>query len=95
MENKLDPEFKKKWVNALRSGEYKQGDCSLFRNGKYCCLGVASVILGWDKKGDGYKFLPDLIQYGGASGFGSRLVQMNDSHEKTFNQIADFIDKNL
>lgn len=52
---KLDPEFKAKWVAALRSGEYKQGQ----NNGKispnylydslrscYCCLGVAGVVAG-------------------------------------------------
>lgn len=30
-----------KWVNALRSGKYKQGQKGyLKRDGKYCCLGV-------------------------------------------------------
>lgn len=42
---KLDPEFKRRWVEALRSGEYVQiidrlGDCS---NGR-CCLGVATDV---------------------------------------------------
>lgn len=31
----------RKWVAALRSGEYEQGTGFLNKNGKYCCLGVA------------------------------------------------------
>ena len=39
-----------KWVNALESGEYKQGKNALYttRNNGYCCLGVASLIFGLD-----------------------------------------------
>lgn len=47
---KLDPEFKAKWVAALRSGEYQQ-ETKVLCNGKkdepkYCCLGVAGAISG-------------------------------------------------
>lgn len=34
-------EARKLWVEALRSGEYKQGKKALSSNGGYCCLGVA------------------------------------------------------
>ncbi len=39
------------WINALRSGKYRQGKevlCQLNPSGndKYCCLGVAAEILG-------------------------------------------------
>ena len=45
---KLDPDFKKKWINALRSGKYKQGDGNLYKfdNNSFCCLGVACVVSG-------------------------------------------------
>ncbi len=49
---KLPQEFKKKWVDALRSGEYQQGKGYLMYRGgsnkkdEYCCLGVACVIAG-------------------------------------------------
>jgi hypothetical protein len=47
MENqKLNPEFKAKWLAALRSGEYKQGSNKLIYGDKYCCLGVACAISG-------------------------------------------------
>lgn len=40
----MNPEVKKKWLEALRSGEYKQGKDQLKQeqNGdcSYCCLGV-------------------------------------------------------
>ncbi len=38
--------FKKKWLIALRSGEFKQGSGRLQqKTGEYCCLGVACRIL--------------------------------------------------
>jgi hypothetical protein len=44
---KLKPKFKAKWVKALRSGKYKQGQAALNpTEGHYCCLGVACVVNG-------------------------------------------------
>ena len=47
---KLDPEMKKIWLEALDSGEYKQGKGSLCVETKsgprFCCLGVAADVLG-------------------------------------------------
>jgi len=40
----MDPEVKKAWVEALRSGEYEQTDGGLCYDGKYCCLGVLCEI---------------------------------------------------
>ncbi len=42
----MDPNIKAKWVEALRSGEYKQGigllrDC----DGGFCCLGVLCHVI--------------------------------------------------
>lgn len=40
----MDPEIKKAWVEALRSGRYQQGKGALHRKGlpddQFCCLGV-------------------------------------------------------
>lgn len=37
----MDPVAKRAWVDALRSGEYKQAQAQLCTNdGKMCCLGV-------------------------------------------------------
>ena len=50
---KLPKKFKQNWIEALRSGEYKQGRHTLFSKGiendKYCCLGVAAHVLGIPK----------------------------------------------
>ena len=53
----MNQEIKKKWLNALRSGDYKQGRDVLRRVGRdgedrWCCLGVLCDIIdkkGWDK----------------------------------------------
>jgi hypothetical protein len=37
-------EFRKKWIEALRSGKYKQGREYLKKDGFHCCLGVACEI---------------------------------------------------
>lgn len=34
----------KKWVEALRSGEYKQGKGALRNGDQFCCLGVACEL---------------------------------------------------
>lgn len=45
---KIDKKFFKKWVKALRSGEFKQGIKRLKSRatGGFCCLGVACVVKG-------------------------------------------------
>lgn len=40
----MKAEIKKKWLEALRSGEYKQTKGVLRRGNAYCCLGVLSDI---------------------------------------------------
>lgn len=56
--NKMNPEIKQKWVNALRSGEYEQGDGKLYSGKGYCCLGVLCDLyskennLKWEFRGD-------------------------------------------
>lgn len=42
----LRPEHKAKWLTALRSGDYKQGQLVLRNNqNEYCCLGVLCDVL--------------------------------------------------
>src|SRR4051812_46870410 len=40
----MKSEIKKKWVAALKSGEYKQGRLHLKKDNTYCCLGVLCDI---------------------------------------------------
>jgi len=49
----LNPEFKSKWLAALRSGEYQQCRHKLARTNvggtgtSYCCIGVAAKVAGY------------------------------------------------
>lgn len=96
---KLSKKFKRDWIKALRSGEYEQGTTELYRNGKYCCLGVAAKILNIPLSGgdDPYTQLPEAIRWenGKRSDACGKLINMNDSQEKTFPEIADWIEENL
>lgn len=103
MENKLDPEFKAKWLAALRSGEYKQGRFELYKamTDRYCCLGVAGLLCGYTKEGmDGWNCLqsfvnaPELIRVGAQNGVAASLIEMNDQGH-SFAEIADYIEANL
>jgi hypothetical protein len=40
----VNKEVKGLWIEALRSGEYQQGQNYLSNNGKYCCLGVLCEV---------------------------------------------------
>lgn len=106
---KLPIEFKEKWVAALRSGEYKQGDACLYSQGSFCCLGVACVVaglptdmlvhnsyipIGWD--------LPKALRgIPSDNEVVSVLTLMNDGDRRDgspalpFTAIADYIETNL
>lgn len=42
----MNQEVKQKWVEALRSGKYKQGQGYLRKGDNYCCLGVLCDLNG-------------------------------------------------
>ena len=48
----MKPEIKKLWVDALRSGTYKQGFGRLKTDQGYCCLGVLTQLCAIDKQLD-------------------------------------------
>ena len=52
----MTPEFKSKWVAALRSGKYQQGRGVLRNGDKFCCLGVACDLIDPDawERDNGY-----------------------------------------
>lgn len=93
---------KKKWLNALRSDKFKQGQGSLCENGKYCCLGVLAEVTGHLKDGPKNRDLPiekddgDPAPFCGlTSEMQSKLIQMNDTHDKSFKEIASYISRNV
>lgn len=54
-------EAAKKWVAALRSGQYQQCVNALRSDDAYCCLGVASEISGLGKWIDGHVFQDETL----------------------------------
>lgn len=103
----MNPEVKKKWVEALRSGEYKQCRGALFKKGAYCCLGVLREIAPKEMRnspGEQKGFLSKKVRrWAGLNesnpiiGPHKRLnaVNCNDNLKMSFVEIADLIEENL
>ena len=59
----MKPEIKSKWVAALKSGEYAQGERRVLNDGfgGWCCLGVLCDIYAkefgdlWERSGEGLR----------------------------------------
>lgn len=111
MENKLPIDLKTKWIEALRSGEYKQGKHSLQKEDKFCCLGVLCKVMDlptedYDVDSDEpypkewigrSKKIPEFLQ--GETDITEALSLMNDGDKNqsalSFNEIADYIEEEL
>lgn len=104
----MDKHLKKRWVTALRSGQYTQGTGCLRNGSKFCCLGVLCDLRnpsGWEECGPEHN-----VYYPGTYRFAGRLadlesnivdaeaqrhlVRMNDLGA-SFATIADWIEVNL
>ena len=94
----------KRWVEALRSGEYEQGKHFLEKDGKFCCLGVLCKIEGHYYEEGKSQILPEALRYkiGIKSSIGeyslpneefNSLTELNDNGYD-FESIANFIEKN-
>ncbi len=90
----------KKWVAALRSGDYKQGRRKLSCNERYCCLGVAREILKENfcntikKEKD---FLLDSQEFENTFGINhdehaQRALSSTNDNGAEFTEIADYIE---
>jgi hypothetical protein len=90
---------KARWISDLRrvKNGYAQGTGMLYREEEetYCCLGVLAKDdpLGYDVSGNNYQRLRE--DFGLTEEEINTLVSMNDSEEKTFRQIARWVDKNV
>lgn len=51
----MNADIKQRWVEALRSGQYKQGQGCLKQNDAYCCLGVLCELHRQDFPGKGWQ----------------------------------------
>ena len=89
----------RRWVEALRSGDFKQTTGQLYLDGSYCCLGVACAIAGVSINGEHINsVLPDAVmEWLGVKDSDPeigerRATQWNDSEAKNFAEIADLIE---
>lgn len=106
-DDRLNPEAKAKWLEALRSGRYAQARESLRNSDGFCCLGVlcdATNPNGWSGQAWSYKgstmwetslpvnFMNEINLAGEME---DNLINMNDRQGKSFSQIADWIEAHL
>ena len=61
--NNMDKRIKELWIDALKSGEYKQTDSRLRRSTGYCCLGVLCDLHHKENPDDGYWRVHDEYDY--------------------------------
>jgi hypothetical protein len=52
----MNSQVKEKWIAALRSGEYSQGDGKLRSDKGFCCLGVLCDLYAQEPFTQGWKF---------------------------------------
>lgn len=121
----MNPEVKEAWIQALRSGDYVQGQYHLRQQvpgddqeeDRYCCLGVLCDLAlkeGVLKPQDVFisaHFTGSYV-YGGTTSFPppkvrqwagiapgnddiGKLSDMNDSYMKSFDDISDYIEREL
>lgn len=100
---KMDKKWKKKWVEALRSGKYTKARSRLkVYNNTFCSIGVLCDLYdpkGWDNNNifhykdsafNVHKLLEDLnISHEQKR----KIIYFNDLKEKSFNWIASYIER--
>lgn len=96
----MNPELKAKWVAALRSGKYEQMRYQLYDRPdsptRLCCIGVGIAAQGCPHEGWGTFDTPRAANLLGLPYDDQRtLIVMNDDENKSFPEIADYIEKNL
>lgn len=105
----MNEELKQKWVTALRSGRYEQGQRLLRTvDDRYCCLGVLVDVAdpeGWEPYGKWHWLYKesdtsiDVESVGVLNGaltieVMDTLMTMNDTGD-SFSEIATWIEENL
>ena len=105
----LPKQYKKKWITALRNGNYDQTDGALYTCGNFCALGVAlhacnDISL---ESLDGHHHPSDLesnltdVEYRAIpreirhGDLRDYVIDLNDNERYSFNMIADYIEENV
>lgn len=103
----MQKSVKKKWLKALRSGEYKQGSGQLRSDDRYCCLGVLCDITGHLKPRsfDWMNDFPDMDyrcndddairEFKGLSAATQKTLAHLNDNGSSFKEIAAYISRNV
>lgn len=100
---KLNADFRKRWIKALRSGKFKQIEGALAGEGRgeYCVLGVAAYVLGVKKQtmileSAGHPrdvLTKEVMECSGIDKCG-HMIGMNDEQGIPFKDMADYLEEN-
>lgn len=106
----MNKQAKQLWIEALRSGEYKQGNGALNYKDKYCCLGVLCEVYlkncpnpeihkttsscGSVRYNNSYTYLPAKVFEWADLNNEVVFVTLNDRCNLSFSEIADYIEEN-
>lgn len=86
------------WIDALRSGKFKQTRGQLQRGNAFCCLGVACEAGGipHDENGTGekggYTLIYNWLGLPQLHGLISNAYMRNDIEKQSFAEIADWLE---
>ena len=95
----MNKEIKDKWLRDMRSGEYKQCFGHYYKDGCYCALGLLLKdffdIKTYYSQKTYFHSIPEFLNrvFDWPNSRDIRL--MNDNEHATFNEIADYVEKNL
>ena len=92
----------KQWLTALRSGKFRQGLGQLkreyYNEYQYCCLGVLCEVISY-KNGSsgtiGHHVDGDPIYQLLTGDEQGSLIDLNDTDQASFTQIADYIEAEI
>ena len=88
----LPEDFAEKWLTALRSGNYKQTTDKYKWHGMSCAMGVGYTVNGFKIKSGKYTDnRPTPMQIG----LQREIMELNDNKQRTFTEIADWIESNV
>ena len=90
----MNKKIKRKWVAALRGGNYTQIFAMLGNGpGRRCALGVLADVVGLDGENEATSY-GTIRELSGASALQTNeVLQMNDTYGWTFEQIADRVEE--
>lgn len=92
----MKPDWKKKWVTALRSGEYKQGQGLLRRREKggdvYCCLGVLAHLVAPEEWSKNTRYNGAYLHNEGYQNLGYHIFEMVGLPPETSDHLVDMND---